>query len=485
LNITDITAIELGTKIKSGEISAADAVNAVYDSIERAHEKLNAYISLVPREAALSQSADVQKRIQNGELDDSPLAGVPFGVKDNICTSDTRTTCASRMLGDFVSPYDATVINRLSEMGMVFTGKLNMDEFAIGTTGETSFFGAVKNPWNMEHVPGGSSSGCAAAVAARLVFCALGSDTGGNLRLPASFCGVTGLRPTYGLVSRYGLVACASSMDQIGPIGRDAADCAALMGIIRGKDVHDSTSLPSDCLSFDKDLRGDVSGKRIALVNEYFGGFVQADVRDSVLAVADVFRGLGAEVENVDLPVADYVLPAYEAICSAETSSSLTRFDGLKYGYRSKNAEGLDDVYVANRSEGFGDDVIRRILLGTFVLSKGNYDDYYVKAMQVRALIKSCFERIFEKYDVVLCPTVPNTAPRINAEPNGIKMYAFTAAVSLAGLPALSLPCGFDGAGLPIGAQLIGPLLSDVSVLDFGYAFQRLTDYHRSAPEVI
>lgn len=486
MNISEMTALELGSKIKSGEIKCIDAVNAVFDAITDKDEKLNAYITL-NRENALQRAEEVQKLIDGGVLT-SPLAGVPFAIKDNICTKGLKTTCASKILGDFAPPYNATVIEKLEKAGAIVIGKLNMDEFAMGSTTETSHYGPTKNPWDTNKVPGGSSGGSASSVAGGEAVIALGSDTGGSIRQPASYCGITGFKPTYGTVSRYGLIAYASSLDQIGPVAKDVADCAAVMDIISGKDDNDGTSLDTEYPEYLKSLNGDVKGMKIALPNQCFNDSLDVDVKNSVLAFADKLKELGAEVEYIDLPFIDYAIPAYYIIATAEASSNLSRFDGVKYGFRADDYEGVVDMYNATRSQGFGDEVKKRILLGTFVLSSGYYDAYYRKALKVKSIIKQKFDEVFASYDAILTPTAPTTAPVLGKSlSDPLKMYLsdiYTVSVNIAGLPGLSVPCGFDGDGMPIGTQIIGPALGDVKVLNIGHAYQKHTNFHKKYAEV-
>ena len=431
---------------------------------------------------------EIQKKIDDGSLS-SPIAGVPVSIKDNICTKGIKTTCSSKILGDFKPPYNATVIEKLENAGAIVIGKLNMDEFAMGSTSETSYYGPTKNPWDLNKVPGGSSGGAAAAVAADEAIFSLGSDTGGSIRQPASYCGVTGFKPTYGTVSRYGLIAYASSLDQIGPIAKDVKDCAAIMDIISGKDKFDGTSLDNEFNSLLDSLNGDVKGMKIGLPKECFETEgLDASVKESVLNVADKLKELGATVEEISLPFIDYVIPAYYIIASAEASSNLSRFDGVKYGFRAENIEGINDLYCATRSEGFGSEVKKRILLGTFVLSSGYYDAYYQKALKVKSIIKKHFDEVFEKYDLIICPTAPTTAPEIGKSlSDPLKMYLsdiFTVSVNIAGLPGLNVPCGFDKNNMPIGAQIIGQRLSEKKVLNAGYAYQQNTNYHKMKAEV-
>ena len=480
MNIFDLTATQLGEKIKAGEITSFEATKAVIEKIKTADEKFKAYITL-NEEDALNRAKEVDEKIKNGEYT-SILAGVPIAIKDNICTKGTKTTCASHILDNFVPVYNATVIEKLTNAGMVVVGKLNMDEFAMGSTTETSYFGATKNPWNTENVPGGSSGGAAASVAGLEAICALGSDTGGSIRQPASYCGVTGLKPTYGTVSRFGLIAYASSLDQIGPVAKDAKDCAAIFDVIRGKDERDGTSLDVEYKSTFENLNADVKGLKIGIPSECFGEGLDSDVKEKVLAVAKTLKDNGADFEYFDMPLIKYAVPTYYIVACAEASSNLSRFDGVKYGFRAKEYDDLLDMYKKTRNEGFGEEVKKRILLGNFTLSTGYYDAYYKKALQVKALIKEAFDKAFEKYDVILCPTAPTTAPKLNSSlSDPMKMYLsdiYTVSVNLAGLPGISVPCGFDRNDMPIGAQIIGPALGEQKVLDTAYAYQTLTDYH-------
>lgn len=483
MELYELTALELGERIKKREVSAVEATRTALARVRALEPDHNAFLTVV-EERALSQAADIQKRLDSGE-DLGPLAGVPMALKDNICTRGIRTTCASRILGDFIPPYDATLVRRLEAGGGILLGKLNMDEFAMGTTSETSCYGPVRNPWSRERVPGGSSGGPAAAVAARACWYAVGSDTGGSIRQPAAFCGVTGMKPSYGAVSRYGLIAYASSLDQMGPIARTAADCAAVLDQTVGRDRRDSTSLggPGNLLS---SLTGDIRGMRVGLPVEGLGEGLNGAVRAAVSSVAEVLRARGASVEACSLPAVRYGVPAYYIIASAEASSNLARFDGVRYGYRAGAGGGLRELYVESRTEGFGAEVKRRILLGTFVLSAGHYEAYYQKALRARAVIAEAYRRAFEQYDLLLTPVAPATAPRLGEcleEP--LKRYlsdVYTAPVNLAGLPGISVPCGFDPEGLPIGAQLIGPPQGDRMVLNAAHAYQLETDYHTKRP---
>ena len=484
MDIASMTALELAGHIKKGALNCVQAVQVALDQIEKTDGAVGAYITVLG-EDALKKAAEVQKGIEAGLYEGSPLAGVPVSVKDNICTKGVKTSCASKIMGDFAPVYNATVIDRLEKAGGVVIGKLNMDEFAMGSTTETSYYGPTKNPWDLTKVPGGSSGGAAAAVAAGEAVISLGSDTGGSIRQPASYCGVTGFKPTYGTVSRYGLIAYASSLDQIGPIAKDAADCAAMMDVIRGKDEKDGTSLSLKAPSLLSGLSADLTGMKIGLPAECFESEgLDPDVGKAVRAMADQLAALGAQIETVSLPFLNYVIPTYYIIAAAEASSNLSRFDGVKYGFRAADYDGLTDLYDATRSEGFAFECKKRILLGTFVLSSGYYDAYYKKALQVKAIIKERFDELFGKYDLLLCPTAPTTAPALGKSlQDPLSMYLsdiFTVSVNIAGLPGLSVPCGFDQAGMPIGGQLIGGRLAEEKVLRAGYAYQSATDYHRA-----
>ena len=485
MELTELTALQLGEKIKTGEVSVLEATQAALDAIEAKNPENNAFITVL-REEAPRRAEEVQKAIASGAVS-GPLAGVPVGIKDNICTMGIKTTCASKILGEFKPPYNATLVEKLNAGGGVNVGKLNMDEFAMGSTSETSYYGAAKNPWDLTRVPGGSSGGAAAAVAARECWYAIGSDTGGSIRQPAAYCGVTGMKPTYGTVSRYGLIAYASSLDQMGPVAKDAADCAAVLDLIQGKDPHDGTSLDAPCGGLLAGLNGDVRGMKIGIPTDCFGAGLDPQVAKAVLAVADVLKARGAQVEECTLPIMEYVVPTYYIIAAAEASSNLSRFDGVKYGWRASGYEDLTDLYGKTRTEGFGSEVKRRILLGTFVLSTGYYDAYYKKALQVKALIKKAFDEAYEKYDLLLTPVAPTTAPKLGASlSDPLQMYLsdiYTVSVNLAGLPGLSMPCGLDDQGMPIGAQLIGPALGESKVLNAAHAFQLDTEFHKMSPK--
>ena len=484
--VYEMSALALGRAIHERRISAPEALTELLRRLHQTEDAIHAYLTL-DVEGAMHRAKLVQERIDRGETNSS-LAGVPIALKDNICVNGMKTTCASRMLADFIPPYSATAVEKLLENDMVLYGKLNMDEFAMGSTTETSYFGITVNPWGKDRVPGGSSGGAAAAVAVGSAFCALGSDTGGSIRQPASHCGVTGFKPTYGTVSRYGLIAYASSLEQIGPIGRDAADCAALMDIIRGVDARDSTSCPSTSKPYAACLENNVRGLRIAVPVECLEGAISLDVARCVERMARELEKMGAVVSKINFPLMKYAVSAYYTIATAEAASNLSRYDGIKYGYRADGDMPLSEVYTRSRSEGFGSEVKRRIILGNFVLSAGYYDAYYRRALQAKAAIKAYFEDVFRDYDLLLMPTAPTTAPRIGTSLDDVAgMYStdcYTVPANLAGLPALTLPCGFgtDGLSLPIGAQLIGAAFTDARVLSVGFAYQQMTDYHTKRP---
>ena len=475
MSLQDLTALELGAAIKKGETTAVEAAERCFARIKEMEPEVHAFINL-DEERAMDQAKKVQKEIEEGKLT-GPLAGVPVAVKDNICTKGLATTCGSRMLEHFVPPYDAFAARKLKEAGMVILGKANMDEFAMGSTTETSWYGVTRNPRNTQHVPGGSSGGSCAAVAAGECFAALGSDTGGSIRQPSSFCGVTGIKPTYGTVSRQGLVAYGSSLDQIGPIGKDVADCAALLQVIAGHDPADSTSLEREPWDFSESLKGNGACLRVGLPRDYFGEGLDEDVRRAVLQVAENLKEQGAAVEEFDLGLVPYAIPAYYVIASAEASSNLSRFDGVKYGFRAEGAEGLHDMYKKTRSQGFGPEVKRRIMLGSFVLSSGYYDAYYLKALRTKALIKQAFDKAFERFDVILAPAAPTTAPRLGESlQDPLKMYLgdiYTVSVNLAGLPAICLPCGADKEGLPIGVQMIADCFGENKMIQAARAWEK------------
>ena len=474
MDILKYTAVELGRKIKDKELTAVEATQAVLDRIDSVENTVHAYVT-VDREGALKKAAQIQKKIENGELT-GPLAGVPVAIKDNMCTEGMLTTCSSKILYNFVPTFTAEAVKNLEAAGAVIIGKTNMDEFAMGSTTETSAYGVTRNPWNPDHVPGGSSGGSCAAVAAGECFYALGSDTGGSIRQPSSFCGVTGIKPTYGTVSRYGLIAYGSSLDQIGPVAKDVTDCATILEIIASHDLKDSTSVERET-NFTDALVDDVKGMRIGIPRDYLGEGLDPEVKEAILAAAKVLEAKGAVVEEFDLSLVEYAIPAYYVIASAEASSNLSRFDGVKYGYRSEDYEGLHNMYKKSRSEGFGPEVKRRIMLGSFVLSSGYYDAYYLKALRTKALIKKAFDDAFAKYDVILGPASPYTAPKLGESlSDPIQMYLgdiYTISVNLAGLPGMTVPCGMDSKGLPIGLQLIGDCFKENNIIRAGYTFEQ------------
>ena len=480
MNLMSLTAVELGKKIKSGEVKVADAVNDAFAHIEKQDKTINSFVTVTNKEEALKKAEEVQKLIDEGKLT-GPLAGVPVAIKDNMCTKGMLTTCSSKILGNFVPTYTATAVENLEKAGAVIIGKTNMDEFAMGSTTETSAYGATKNPWNTEHVPGGSSGGSCTAVASEECSYALGSDTGGSIRQPSSFCGVTGIKPTYGTVSRYGLIAYGSSLDQIGPVAKDVTDVATILETIASHDEKDSTSVKRDDYNFTEALVEDVKGLKIGIPKDYFGDGLDKEVKDSILNAVEVLKSKGAIVEEFDLSLVEYAIPAYYVIASAEASSNLERFDGVKYGYRTQEYEGLHNMYKKTRSEGFGEEVKRRIMLGSFVLSSGYYDAYYLKALRTKALIKKAFDEAFAKYDVIIAPAAPTTAPKIGSSlADPIKMYLgdiYTISVNLAGLPGITVPCGKDSNGLPIGMQIIGDCFKEKTIIRAAYAYEQTREY--------
>lgn len=475
-SLMSLTAVELGKKIKAGEVTAMDAAKAALDQIKEKEDSIHSFVTVLDEDAVMKQAKEVQEKIEAGELT-GPLAGVPVAIKDNMCTEGILTTCSSKILSNFKPTFSSEAVLNLEKAGAVIIGKTNMDEFAMGSTTETSAYGVTRNPHNIEHVPGGSSGGSCAAVAAEEVPYALGSDTGGSIRQPSSFCGVTGIKPTYGTVSRYGLIAYGSSLDQIGPVAKDVTDCATILEIIASHDTKDSTSVKREDTDFTSALVDDVKGMKIGIPKDYFGEGLDPQVREAVLNAAKVLESKGAIVEEFDLSLVEYAIPAYYIIASAEASSNLSRFDGVKYGYRTEKYEDLHNMYKKTRSEGFGPEVKRRIMLGSFVLSSGYYDAYYLKALRTKALIKKAFDKAFEKYDVIISPAAPTTAPKIgDSLSDPIKMYLgdiYTISVNLAGLPGISVPCGKDDKGLPIGVQLIGDCFQEKKIIQAGYTFEQ------------
>lgn len=481
MDIKSLSALEIGKKIKDKEITVLEAVDAYLSQIEISEPEINAFVT-VDAEGARKKAVEIQKLIDEGALT-HPLAGVPIAIKDNICTKDLKTTCSSKILGDFIPMYSSDAVINLENAGMVILGKTNMDEFAMGSTTETSAYGITRNPRNKDHVPGGSSGGSCAAVAAGEAPFSLGSDTGGSIRQPSSFCGVVGIKPTYGTVSRYGLIAYGSSLDQIGPVAKNVSDCVSLLEVISSFDTKDSTSVNRDDLDFTRHLVKDVKGLKIGIPRDYLGEGLDNEVKASILKAAKVLEEQGAIIEEFDLSLVEYAIPAYYVIASAEASSNLARFEGVKYGYRAKEYDGMHSMYKKSRSEGFGPEVKRRIMLGSFVLSSGYYDAYYLKALKTKALIKKAFDKAFEKYDVILGPVAPTTAPKIGESlQDPIKMYLgdiYTISVNLAGLPGISVPCGVDSKGLPIGVQLIGDCFKEENIIKAAFT------YEQSAKEVL
>lgn len=477
---------ELHKKLHSKEISVTDLVDESYKRIAQVEDKVKAFLTL-DEEGARAKARELDEKLGNAD-EYGLLFGMPIGVKDNIVTKGLRTTCASKILANFDPIYDATVVQKLNQAETITIGKLNMDEFAMGSSNENSGFYPTKNPWNIEYVPGGSSGGSAASVAAGEVLFSLGSDTGGSIRQPAAYCGVVGLKPTYGRVSRFGLVAFASSLDQIGPITRTVADNAYLLQAISGFDKMDSTSANVETGDYLSALTGDVKGLRIAVPKEYLGEGVSEEVRQSVLNALKVLEGMGATWDEVSLPHSKYALATYYLLSSSEASANLARFDGVRYGVRSDNATSLLELYKQTRSEGFGDEVKRRIMLGTFALSSGYYDAYYKKAQQVRTLIKNDFEKVFENYDVIIGPTTPTPAFKLGEKiEDPMTMYAndiLTIPVNLAGVPGISVPCGFGENGMPLGLQIIGKHFDEATVYRTAHAFEQATDYHKQKPQL-
>jgi aspartyl-tRNA(Asn)/glutamyl-tRNA(Gln) amidotransferase subunit A len=484
MDLLKLTALELGRKIKDRDVSVREALEAVLAQARAVEPEINSYVTL-DEAGALAQAEAVQEKIDRGELK-GPLAGVPAAVKDNISIEGQLTTCSSRILSNYRPTFTAEAVKNLQREGAVVVGKTNMDEFAMGSTTETSCFGPTKNPHNLLYVPGGSSGGSCAAVAAQECWYALGSDTGGSIRQPSSFCGVVGLKPTYGTVSRYGLIAYGSSLDQIGPVAKDVADCAAILEAVASRDEKDSTSVERQDYDFTSVLEKDIKGMKIGIPRDYMGEGLDSEVADAIWRAARVLEERGAVLEEFDLSLVKYAIPAYYVIASAEASSNLERFDGVKYGYRGADCEGLHSMYKKTRSEGFGAEVKRRIMLGSFVLSSGYYDAYYLKALRTKALIKQAFDKAFETYDLILGPTAPTTAPKLGKSlQDPLKMYLgdiYTISVNLAGLPGMSVPVGKDSRGLPIGMQLIGNSFQEKNLIRAAYAYECATEKEYEAP---
>lgn len=487
MELYDLTIHELHEKLKKKEITSLDLTEAFLKRIDAVEGKIKAYIT-VTKEDAIKQAMEADKRIASGK-DITPLTGVPISVKDIFCTKGILTTCASKILNSFVPPYDATVIKKLKEAGAVILGKNNMDEFAMGSSTENSAFFITKNPWNTERVPGGSSGGSAASVSAGECAGSIGTDTGGSIRQPASCCGIVGLKPTYGRISRYGMIAFASSLDQAGPLTKDIKDCAIMLNAMAGYDPYDSTSIDTPVPDYTKALTKDIKGLRVGIPKEYLIKGLDSDVEKAVKEAIEVLKKQGVSVVDVSLPHTDYAIAVYYLVATAEASSNLARYDGVKYGHRAKDSKNLMDMYCKTRDEGFGPEVKRRIMLGTYSLSAGYYDAYYKKASQVRTLIKRDFEEAFKKCDVILTPTAPTPAFKIGektADP--LTMYLsdiFTISCNLAGIPGLSLPCGFTKDNLPIGLQILGKPLDENTVLKTAYAYEQATDWHKKRPSIL
>lgn len=479
MNITELTVHELKEKLEKKELTSYEITKAYIERIEEKEKDVQAFVTTLEKDA-LEKAEEIDKKIASGEIVEK-LAGIPIGIKDNICTKGVKTTCSSKMLEKFVAPYDATVMEKINSENLINLGKLNMDEFAMGGSTEHSYFHVTRNPWNLNKVPGGSSGGSAAAVAAGMVPWALGTDTGGSIREPASFCGVVGLKPTYGLVSRYGVVAFASSLDQVGPITKDVTDSAMLLNIITGKDKMDSTSVERPKVDYTKALKNDVKGLKIAVPKELFAEGINEEVKESLEKAIETYKKLGAEISEVSLNIAEYALASYYIIACAEASSNLGRFDGVRYGHRAKEFNNLKELYRNSRTEGFGPEVKRRIILGTYVLSSGYYDAYYKKAQQVRTLVMNKFKSVFDNYDVILTPTSPTVAFDIGSKINDpLAMYLAdicTVSVNIAGLPGISIPCGVDKEGMPIGMQLIGNRFTEETLLNAAYTFEQKVQF--------
>lgn len=484
LRLCEYTALQIKEKITSGEIRPVDLTRQFIEQIKNTDPHVQAYLR-IDEEGALKKAAQIQKKIENAEKVGF-LAGVPIAIKDNICTKDLTTTCASKILKNFTPPYDAFVVKRLKEEDAIILGKTNLDEFAMGSSTENSGYKITRNPWNLEYVPGGSSGGSAAAVAANLSVMALGSDTGGSVRQPAALCGVVGVKPTYGRVSRFGLIAFGSSLDQIGTFTRDVKDAAVLLQVIAGHDFHDSTSMPVPVPDYLNEIDSGARGLRIGIPKEYFAAGLNTDVHAAVKAALGKYEQLGAKIVDISLPHTEYAVAVYYIVANAEASSNLARYDGVRYGYRTPTSNGIIDMYCRTRSEGFGNEVKRRIMLGNYALSSGYYDAYYLKASRVRNLIKGDFDVAFQKVDCIICPTSPVPGFKIGERAkNPLEMYLsdiYTIPANLAGIPGISLPCGFSKEGLPVGMQILGKHFEEKKLLQIAYAFERETDFHRKKP---
>lgn len=486
MSLYQLTAHELHDKLKACEITSVELIEAIYKRIKEVESHIKGYLTLT-EEIALEQAADADTGFQNGN-DMPPLAGIPIAIKDVICTKGVRTTCASKILSNFVPPYDATVMTKLQKQGAVMIGKTNMDEFAMGSSTENSAYQITHNPWDLDTIPGGSSGGSAAVVSAETAICSLGSDTGGSIRQPAAFCGVIGMKPTYGRVSRYGLIAFASSLDQIGPFTKDVTDCALMLNAICGNDEMDSTSVDVPVPDFTQSLINDVNGLRVGVPIEYFAEGLDTEVADCVHTAIAELEKLGATVQEISLPHTEYAIATYYIIAPAEASANLARYDGVRYGYRTEKLTNLIDMYKKTRSEGFGQEVKRRIMLGTFALSAGYQDAYYRKAQKVRTLIKSDFDDAFQEVDVIATPTSPTPAFKIGERTEDpLQMYlcdVMTTPASHAGLPGISIPCGFVKSGLPVGLQLLAAPFDEETLMRVAYTFEQNTDHHKQKPDI-
>ena len=484
MKLHELTISQLNNLLRKKETNAVEITKDVLDRIAKTESVLDCYISIV-EEKAIERAKNIQNKMERGQLQ-SHLAGIPMAVKDNICTEGILTTCASKMLSNYVAPYNATVIQNLYDNGAILLGKLNMDEFAMGSSTENSYFKKTRNPWDINRVPGGSSGGSAAAVAAGTAIYALGSDTGGSLRQPASFCGVVGLKPTYGSVSRFGLIGCASSFDQIGPITRDVTDCALVLNALVGKDNKDSTTANIKHIDYAEFLVNNVKGLKIGIPTQFMGDTLNEEVQKAVLEAIEVLKRLGAECEEISLPSMEYVLPTYCTLAFAEASSNLGRYDGIKYGYRAKDYKDLEDLYKRTRDEGFGSEVKRRIILGTYALSAGQYEKYYKKALQVRRIIYDEFNEAFQEYDMILGPTSPDTAFKFGTKiDDPMEMYKndiLTMPANITGLPAITVPCGRDSNNLPIGLQMISKQFGESVLIRAAYTFEQNTEFHKNRP---
>lgn len=484
MDLYELTVSEIAKKIKTKEVTIKQVLDCVFERIEKVEEKIDGYITLM-KEEAYKRAEVLQEKLDMGE-DIGVLGGVPIAVKDNICTNGTKTTCASKMLENFVPFYNATVVEKLNEAGAIIIGKTNMDEFAMGSSTESSYFKKTKNPWDLDRVPGGSSGGSAAVVASDMAYASLGTDTGGSIRQPASFCSVVGLKPTYGLVSRYGVVAYASSLDQVGPITKNVEDAALMLNVLSGNDVKDTTSANLEKIDYTKAIINDVKGKKIGVLKSFVEEGVSEDVKQSYYNSIKVLEKAGAEIVEIDLENIKYSLPVYYILATAEASSNLGRYDGIRYGHRTKEFKDLEELYVKSRTEGFGEEVQRRILLGTYVLSSGYYDAYYKRASSVRTLIIDEFKKAFERVDAIMIPTAPNTSFKIGEKiSNPLEMYLediYTVPVNIAGLPGISVPAGFDKNGMPIGMQFISNAFNEKELLQIAYTFEKCVDCQKEKP---